>query len=163
MGFEKVLLVEGPTEVRTIQQFLRMLGKDHKIVLLPMGGSSLINEKREPELQELKRISSNVSALIDSERATPNAALHSAREGFVRNCNAAAIDCHVLTRRAIENYFTDRAIKAVKGNQYSALRDYDALADTNPAWSKEENWRIAREMTLDELNETDLLEFLSKL
>jgi predicted ATP-dependent endonuclease of OLD family len=29
LGFEKILLVEGPTEVPAIQQFLRMIGRDH--------------------------------------------------------------------------------------------------------------------------------------
>jgi len=73
MGFEKILLVEGPTEVKTIQQFLRLLGKDHKVVLLPLGGSSMINDRRGTELEEVKRISENVSALIDSERAAEGA------------------------------------------------------------------------------------------
>lgn len=41
LGFNKVLLVEGVTEVQTIQQFLRRLGKDHKILLLPLGGGAV--------------------------------------------------------------------------------------------------------------------------
>jgi hypothetical protein len=32
LGFDKIVLVEGPTEVRTVQQFLRQLRKDHKII-----------------------------------------------------------------------------------------------------------------------------------
>jgi hypothetical protein len=46
LGFDKVLLVEGPKEVKTIQQLLRKYKKDHKIVLLPLGGraNSLIND-----------------------------------------------------------------------------------------------------------------------
>lgn len=163
MGFEKILLVEGPTEVKTIQQFLRLLRKDHQIVLLPLGGSSLINGNREAELQELKRISNNVFALIDSEKADRNAALDPQREAFVRSCKTANIECHTLARRATENYFSDRAVKAVLGNSYEGLKEFEKLKDKQLPWGKEDNWRIAREMTLDELNGTDLLGFLRSL
>src|SRR5262249_37592201 len=50
LGFEKILLVEGPTDVRTVQQFLRLYRKDHHIVLIPLGGSSMIHKDREAEL-----------------------------------------------------------------------------------------------------------------
>jgi hypothetical protein len=38
LGSDTVLLVEGPSDVKTIQRFLRLYHKDHQIVLLPMGG-----------------------------------------------------------------------------------------------------------------------------
>ena len=41
MGFDRVLLVEGVNDVKTIQQFLRMLKKDHQTVILPLGGDQL--------------------------------------------------------------------------------------------------------------------------
>ncbi|TMB64236.1 MAG: hypothetical protein E6J43_13770 [Chloroflexi bacterium] len=37
LGFDPVLLVEGTSEVKTIQQFLRLFKTDHEIVLLPRG------------------------------------------------------------------------------------------------------------------------------
>src|SRR5260370_31438994 len=43
LGFDKVLLVEGATDVKTFQQFLRKYGLDHKVVIVPLGGSQLIN------------------------------------------------------------------------------------------------------------------------
>jgi energy-coupling factor transporter ATP-binding protein EcfA2 len=162
LGFEKVLLVEGPTDVRTIQQFLRMMNKDHKVVLLQLGGSSLINGVTELELQEIKRISTNVGALIDSERGAAGEALSADRRQFQERCVAADINCKVLTRRAIENYFTDAAVKAVKGANYRALRDYERLKDVSPAWSKAENWRIARNMSVADLD-ADLRAFLEDL
>lgn len=163
MGFEKILLVEGPTEVKTVQQFLRLLHIDHKVVLLPLGGNSMINDKRATELEELKRISPKVFGLIDSERAADGAALDSARAGFVQACKAADIHCHVLQRRATENYLSERAIKAVKGDKYRALSPFEDRRAVNPVWSKEENWRIAREMSLQELAGTDLYDFLNSL
>jgi len=72
LGFETVLLVEGPTDVTTVQQLLRLYQKEHKIVLLPLGGSSMINAGCESQLAEITRISQRVYALIDSERSQPD-------------------------------------------------------------------------------------------
>jgi hypothetical protein len=163
LGFDKVLLVEGSTEVKTVQQLLRLYKKDHIIVLLPLGGSQMINAGREFELQEIKRISPKVSALIDSERiAAPNP-LAAGRGAFVEVCAKVGIPCHVLERRAIENYLTDSAVKKVKGEKYRSLKPYEKLGDVSPAWGKAENWRIAREMSEADLANTDLAAFLTCL
>ena len=163
LGFVKILLVEGPTDIKTIQQFLRKYGKDHKIVLLHLGGSGMINGNREAELQEIKRISANVAALIDSERTTESQALSEDRQGFVDVCNRLEFQCKVLDHRATENYLSDRAVKLVKGEEYSALEPFQDRRDAQHGWSKSENWRIAREMTPEELDATDLGDFLKKL
>jgi energy-coupling factor transporter ATP-binding protein EcfA2 len=163
LGFDRVLLVEGPTEVRTVQQFLRMMKKEHKIVILPLGGASLINGVSELELQEVKRISDNVSALIDSERSVAGEPICPEREAFRKVCAAANIDCHVLDRRATENYLSERAIQAVAGTSHSALAHYERLSDRQSRWPKSHNWRIAREMTLEEIDNTDLKAFLERL
>jgi ABC-type cobalamin/Fe3+-siderophores transport system ATPase subunit len=163
VGFGKVLLVEGATEVKTIQQFLRRINKDHQVVLLPLGGAQLIHTDRQAELLEIKRICPNVSALIDSERAVKGAALDAAHEGFRKTCEACGIDCHVLERRATENYLTDRAVKAVKGEKYRALGEFEKRENLTPVWGKSENWRIAREMDWAEVKGTDLGAFLDRL
>lgn len=163
LGFNRILLVEGVNDVKTIQQFLRLRRLDHKIVLLHLGGSAFINGERELELAEIKRISTNVVALVDSERDSANAALSPQRAAFTEVCKKLEIPCHVLKRRAIENYLTDRGIKKVKTDKHRALGHYERLQDANPSWAKAENWRIAREMTLEELEGTDLGSFLASL
>lgn len=163
LGFDKVLLVEGVTDVKTIQQFLRLHKKDHEIVMLPLGGSQMIAAGREAELEEIRRISQNVCALIDSERAEPNAPLSPDRQAFVEACVKAGMPCHVLKRRGTENYLSDGAVKRWKGDKYRALGPYESRREAPLAWSKEENWRIAREMTLSDLDGTDLGEFLASL
>ena len=163
LGFDKVLLVEGPKEVKTVQQLLRKYNKDHKVVLLPLGGSSFINAKSEPELQEIKRITENIFSLIDSEREAAGAPLQPERQAFLDTCQKVGINCHVLERRAIENYLSDRALKIIKGDKYRALEPYEKLEDVSPSWGKQENWRIAREMTQEELDSTDLGMFLNNL
>lgn len=163
LGCNKVLLVEGSTDVKTVQQFLRLYKKDHEVMLLPLGGNQLINESREAELEEIKRISQSIFALIDSERAAPVAPLPPTRAAFVEACGRAKITCHVLERRAIENYFSDRAVKKVNGDKYRSLEPFQTINEATPAWSKAENWRIAREMDLEDLKTTDLGEFLSSI
>jgi hypothetical protein len=69
----------------------------------------------------------------------------------------------VLERRATENYMTDRAVKLLKGNAYRELGPFETLRSASISWSKEENWRIAKEMTKEELESTDLGPFLSTL
>jgi hypothetical protein len=162
LGFDSIVLVEGPTEVRTIQQFLRQLKKDHKIVLLQLGGGSMINGAREQELQELTRIPKNISALIDSERGATGAPLEQSRQAFVEVCRRMGIACHVLERRATENYLSDAAIKKVKGATFKALGAYEKMGGPIH-WGKSENWLIARQMQLSDLAGTDLLAFLEAL
>jgi ABC-type cobalamin/Fe3+-siderophores transport system ATPase subunit len=163
LGFNKVLLVEGPSEIRTIEHFLRLLGLNHQIVMLPLGGASMINPKAGPQLEELKRITTNIVALVDSERTALGAPLDSDHVGFEAACKTSEIRLHILDRRATENYFTDAAVKGALGGSYSALGPYERLSDSSRPWAKENNWRIAREMSLDDLKGTDLGTFLESL
>ncbi len=164
LGFSLVVLVEGPTDTAALQRFLRLYGIGHQIVLLPLGGSTTIRATAESQLEELKRITTNLHVLIDSERATEGAPLDKPRRAFVEACKELRIDCHVLERRALENYFPDRAVNEVKGPKYRALRPFEKLADVKPAWSKAENWRIASAMTREEVEAAaDLGKFLARL
>jgi ABC-type cobalamin/Fe3+-siderophores transport system ATPase subunit len=163
LGYRKLLLVEGASDVLTIQQFLRIYGKEHEIVILPLGGGEMIKEGIEPQLEEIKRITNNIIALIDSERNKPDAHLNKNIQGFVDACSRTVIDCHVLRYRAIENYLSERAIQIVFGPKYSALKPYELLKGVEFGWGKADNWKIARVMEKWELEQTDLGEFLDKL
>lgn len=163
LGFDTVLLVEGPSDVKAIQQFLRKYGLGHRVVLLPMGGASLINDTSDVQLEEIKRIAPRVFALIDSERKAEGEPLDPARIAFLERCVAAGVEGHALTRRALENYFSERAVQRVHGERYRALQPYERLKDAECGWPKAENWRIAQEMTREELAGTDLREFLASL
>jgi ABC-type multidrug transport system ATPase subunit len=163
IGFEKILLVEGPSEIKTIQQLLRLFRKDHKVVLLSLGGSSMINGHSQAELEEIKRICPKVAALIDSERESESAALSSERSSFKTQCDQSKIACHLTDRRATENYFPEAAVKRALGQSYAALATFDALRAAPNGWSKRDNWRIAREMKKEDLDKTDLGEFLENI
>lgn len=163
LGFDKILLVEGPTEVKVFQQLLRKYNKDGKIILINLGGSSMICAGRDSELEELKRIVPTIFALIDSERETEDPKLDGSRAAFAKSCRACDIDCKILDRRATENYFTDRAIKeSLKSDMYSELKPFEKLKDKN-GWDKSQNWKIAAAMTREELDASDLGEFLARI
>jgi ABC-type cobalamin/Fe3+-siderophores transport system ATPase subunit len=163
LGFSRVLLVEGTTEVPTIQRWLRRYGIEHKVVLLPLGGSSMINDTSTEALAEISRITTEVSVIIDSERSAADAPLDAPRQAFVDACVKLGFDVLVLERRALENYLTDAAIKTVKSEKYRALGEFEKRTDADPHWGKNENWRIAAEMTRADLDATDLGASLGKL
>ncbi|MFC1948206.1 hypothetical protein ACFLXY_09845 [Chloroflexota bacterium] len=123
----------------------------------------MIKSVPDTELQEIKRITDNISVIIDSERKNENESLSKERQSFVDTCREIDIPCYVLELRAIENYFTDRAIKKIKGKKYRSLNPYEKLNDCELPWAKHENWEMARELTTEELQTTDLGTFLNTL
>lgn len=165
LGCEGLLLVEGPSEVLCFQEFLRKIKKDHRFVLMQLGGSSLINEKIEPHLAEITRIiePKNIHVYIDSEREANGASLAIDRQGFLEKCKAFGIYACASDRRATENYFSEKGITKALGPGYQALSPFQRLKDAAKPWHKSSNWKIAREMSFDEIENTDLGKFLATI
>lgn len=163
LGHDTILLVEGVNEVAAVQQFLRLIGIDHQVVILPLGGSQFITKGRERELNELTRISNKIAVLIDSERTFEDQSIASERVAFLEDCKKLGFITHATKYRAFENYLTETAIQSVKGEKYRALAPYQDLKSASPSWAKLENWRIARAMTKADLLKTDVGQFLEKL
>ncbi|RRQ21916.1 hypothetical protein D6C00_08120 [Thiohalobacter thiocyanaticus] len=166
LGYDRILLVEGPTDVRTVQQILRMLNKDHKIVVFPLLGHAFASGDHSNALEELNRIApaDKIAALVDSERECEGGEPDPKRKAFSDACNSAGFYSVLVTeRRAIENYFSSRAIKQGVGEQYEALGPYEALGKSSNKWSKKLNWKIAHAMEINDLKGTDLLGFLESL
>lgn len=164
LGFSKVLLVEGKTELRALMQFLRLYEKEHEVLMVPLHGAEFIRGDSQQELAELLRIGGKVHYLIDSERLNEGDPLEPTRQAFVEVCSELDIPGLVLERRALENYFTDDAVKEEFGDSARALYLYEKLADSsNRAWRKTNNWRVASRMQKSDLSGTDLGEFLEAL
>jgi ABC-type cobalamin/Fe3+-siderophores transport system ATPase subunit len=159
LGFSVLLLVEGPAELKTVQQFLRKLGIEQQIVMIPLGGSSMINGAREDELRELKRITAKIFALIDSERVAASTDMAADRAAFQKICESVGIDCLATERRSLENYFPDKDIKKVLGQTFTALAPFERP----DKWNKSENWRIAQSMDWSDLERTDVGKWLSAI
>ena len=164
MGFEKILLVEGRSEVKIFQQFLRLFNKDHKIVAVPLNGSSMICPNAEHELSEIRRLCDSIYAVVDSERTAESSEIDPQRRGFQQICEKLGIRCKILDRRATENYFsTESLAKAFPKHSYQQLGPFDRLGTANAGWPKTEGWRAAAEMTKQELLDTDLGGFLEAI
>ena len=160
LGYDKVLLVEGVTEVRLFQQYLRKLNADHRVVVLPLGGNALVEGEREHELAELKRLTYDIAGVVDSERTDRHSSPNEQRKAFLDRCSRLGINVHLTELRATENYFPEHAVTKTLGTSYSALGPYDRLKDAKNVWSKSDNWKIGQQMTKDELLATDIGEFL---
>jgi hypothetical protein len=155
LGFDSILLVEGPTEVKVFQHFLHLFCKAHKVVIVQLGGSNLINGKRKEELAEVLKICTKVAAIVDSDRTVRGGESKQSIVDFEAVCRGLDIRCLILDRFATENYLTDAAVKKELGDSKTALPPY-AKIDKAVHWDKDINWKIARHMTRSDLEATDL-------
>lgn len=158
-GIKKVLFVEGPTEMKAFTAILKKYKLESKILLLPLGGDSLATKKREHEIVYFKVLSYDLFAIVDSEKiGDPNK--KRLREEFKDMCQRNGIQCLVTEHNSIENYFSDQAIKAVKGNGFRALAPTECLRDSYPRWNKDDNHLVFEKMTVQELDATDIGKFI---
>ncbi|QTO17419.1 AAA family ATPase [Burkholderia seminalis] len=163
LGAEKILLVEGTTDVKVFQQFLRKAKKDNRVVVLPLGGNSLANGNVEHELSELRRVTDVVAVIVDSEREIEGGEPLEARTAFVELCRRLKFEILLTERRATENYFDDEAVKNALGSGFTALGHFERLSDSQNGWSKADNWRIAMEVDWECLRKTDVGKFIDAL
>ena len=163
VGYDKILLVEGVHDVTAVQQLMRQYGTAHKVVIVPLGGTEMICGDREPHLAEVARLAKDIAVLIDSERSAAGEPLSKNREAFVAACDGLNMTVCVTERRAIENYFSDAAVKSALGKQFEALAPYVRLSESATPWNKQDNWRIAQKMDVASLDATDVGRFLSAL
>jgi len=102
VGCDRILLVEGPTDVRAFQHFLRLYGKDRQTVLLPLGGSTMINGSAAQELAEVLRLGSRVFAVVDSDRRSAGEPPRKSIQEFDDVCSQLGIACCITELRATE-------------------------------------------------------------
>ena len=158
-GYDHILLVEGVGEVRTFLHFLRLFGKERKVMLLPLGSLNL-GAGAEHDLADLRRYARSISIFVDSERTSFSGAAVPERADLEDLCKRLDIRVGMSALRGIENYFPDNAIKAELGPKYSALGPFGSPKN---GWVKANNWRITRHMTRSDLQGTDLGQFLEAL
>ena len=165
LGCEGLILVEGPSEILCFQEFLRKLNKDHKYVLMQLGGSSLINAGIARHLTELMRLvdSSHIHIFIDSERKSSAETLAADRAAFLAECNALNVNAVASERRATENYFEINGIRKALGVGYQPLEPYQKLSEAVRPWAKSDNWKIAKETSMADIQDTDFGRFLNAL
>lgn len=158
--YRAVLLVEGPTEVRTFQQLLAKYNVRQEVVIVSLGGDDYASGSKDQEMAELARLSPIVFAIVDSERTAANANAKSNRVAFAATCNNFGVRCAVLERRSIENYLDQPTARRVLSKPDALDFGHFAQPGETWSWDKERNWRIAEEMTRDMIAGTDLDRFL---
>ena len=86
------------------------------------------------------------------------------RRSFLAICAELKIEMRASERRATENYFPSAAIRlALNDDGYVELGPFGKLKDAQKRWGKSNNWRIVREMNLNDILGTDLHDFLFSL
>lgn len=168
VGYDGVLLVEGTADVRPLRSFLSRLDLEHRLVVVPLGGSNAIREGVEAELRELLRLTSNLFALIDSERKSAGESPEAGHSAFKLACDATGVKCKMTEKRALENYFTAGALESVFGAASKPIEDFETVDEWNRrcglSWGKSaHNWKIASAMQLCDFEETDLGQFLNEV
>jgi ABC-type lipoprotein export system ATPase subunit len=151
-----VILVEGVSDVPVIEEYLKKLKLDvfYNIKIWPIGGDIMGQ-------LDMSVFSQNYSivALIDQDPGSGHA-----RRRFVDKCNEHGISIIRLQRYAIENYFTVRVLKQVfKGQIPASLTTIDPkikLEDQIGIDVKKNNRKLASAMTVEEIEGTDLHDFL---
>ncbi|GGC98749.1 ATP-dependent nuclease [Undibacterium terreum] len=165
LGCEGLLLVEGPTDVLFFQEFLRKIKKDGKYVVMQLGGSSLINSKIGPHIAEMSRLidPSKIYVFIDSEKKSEGEPIAADRSEFITECGKFGVSASASERRATENYFEAKGIRAALGDEYQPLGPFQLLKESGKPWRKSDNWRIARETSFSDIKDSDLGKFLLSL
>ncbi len=154
-----IILTEGPKDFPAIEEFLKKIDGlvGYAIKFWPLGGDIM----SQVDLSVLKE-NSNLIALIDND---PGSKTH--REKFKEHCKSLDIECFRLKRYALENYFSIKAIKDVFQAQIS--KDIieikpDEKVDLQIGINVKNNSRkIVRQMSIDEIKDTDLYEFLVRV
>lgn len=162
LGFKKVLLVEGPTDLSVFSVLLHKKKKYQDFLLWPLGGSSLINANTAKELAELKRLGEDIKVYcwLDSEKRSETGEIPRNRIVFKKEAEKLGFSVEISKRRSIENYFPIEAIKKINP-KITKLGPYDETP--SEFWNKGSNWRIAQEIEIEDLKGTDLYQFLEKI
>ena len=151
-----IILVEGPYDIPVIKEFLIKLGlyDSFNIKIWPLGGDIMGQLDLSIFAQGY-----SIVALVDNDPGS-----EAQRRKFLNNCGAHGIPARRLQRYAIENYFTLRALREVFSVQVppeiTALDPDIKLEDQIGMDIKKANRRVAKAMRLDEVKDTDFMDFL---
>jgi 5S rRNA maturation endonuclease (ribonuclease M5) len=152
-----VILVEGPTDTPVVEELLLKKGilPRFDVKTWPLGGDIM----DQVDLALLTQ-TYQVIALLDRDPGSSKV-----RKRFRERCAEANIPVVQLKRYAIENYFTLGALRAVLGAQIppqlNELAPNASLESQIGINVKKNNRRIARELALADVENTDLGAFLN--
>ncbi|MBU1214888.1 MAG: AAA family ATPase [Gammaproteobacteria bacterium] len=156
---DAVILVEGPTDVPAIETFLMKMGAypKYQIRFWPLGGDIMDKVDLSLFTEAYK-----LFALVDQDPKSGTI-----RKRFVEKCNELDVPVCRLERYALENYFPLKAIREVFGAQVpvglEALDPAKSVGEQLGFEIKKRTRNLAQKTELEELEGTDLLEFLRQV
>ena len=142
-----VILVEGPTDVPVIEEFLKKMGLYGKydIRTWPLGGDIMDQLDLSIFAQSYRLL-----ALVDRDPGSDKV-----RRRFIGKCNTSGVQVKMLSRYSIENYFSPRALREVFGSQlpdvFSEVKPDEKLKDQIHIDVRANNRKLAANMTVEEL------------
>ncbi len=154
-----VILVEGPKDKPVLEEFLNKMGLfgSYDIKIWPLGGDIMDQLDLSVFAQDYE-----IVALIDRDPGSERV-----RRRFICNCNKLGIEVHRLERYSIENYFTLDALREVFPHQIdasiTAIDPNKKLEDQIGINVKKNKGKIARRMSLGDIEGTDLWDFLEQV
>ena len=154
-----VILVEGPSDVPFLEEFLVKLDiyNRYNIKFWPLGGDIMSQLDLSVLAQMYKLI-----ALIDRDNASTKI-----RRQFVNKCKEFNIPVHRLRRYAIENYIPLQVLREVFNSQISdSVQEIDVtkkLENQIGINVKKSTRKIAKKMSLDDIKDTDLQKFFDEV
>ena len=163
LGGNNVLLVEGRTDIKCFKEILRKYNIEHHFIIMDLGGAGFINGKSLEELAELKRLNAkSYNVIFDSEFDSEDAVLKEDFSAFKENCESLDFNVFPTDFHSTENYLTQRVIDLEIGSGYTALERYENFSDrpSENKWGKTLNWKMFREMTIEEFAGSELDSFI---
>ena len=153
------MLCEGPKDKLVLDEFFRKKGllDRFNIKVWPLGGDIMGQLDLSVFQQSHKLI-----ALIDGDPGSSRV-----RKDFQKRCEALQIPVTRLERYSIENYFSLPAITSVMKEQMpshvTGLDPKRRISEQLGFEVKNNGGKIAREMTLEEIKDTDFEVFLKQV
>ena len=163
LGGNNILLVEGRTDIKCFKEILRKYNIEQHFIIMDLGGAGFVNGKSLEELSELKRLNANsYNVIFDSEYESESSNLKSDFLAFKENCESLNFNVFPTDYHSTENYLSQRVIELELGTGYTALTKFENFSNRPPEnkWGKTLNWKMFREMTLAELEGTQLDSFI---
>lgn len=154
-----IILTEGPKDFPVIEEFFKKMEGmgDYVIKFWPLGGDIM----SQIDLSFLKE-NNNLIALIDKDPGSKRQ-----REKFKEHCVSLGIECFQLNRYALENYFSIKAIRNIFGTQIPSdiieIKPDEKVESQIGINVKNNSRKIVKQMTLDEIKDTDLYSFLDRV
>lgn len=154
-----VILCEGPNDKLVLEEFLKKMGLmgQYNIKLWPLGGDIMDKLDLSVFGQSYRLV-----ALLDHDPKSGKI-----RKRFTDKCKELHIPVFRLVRYAIENYFTIQAIRTVSNQPLpSDIMELDPkrkVSDQLGFEIKGRGWEIAKEMSLEDIKDTDFMKFLEQV